>query len=180
MGSHPFHVAVRVLNVDDTLARIGRRHSSYRSPSPAVREPETCILHGGIALISPIRISRWREVAGMAFWGLIMSKAGKRRFCPAVQREISPAECGDNRGSRYACPAECAFNPFAPANYTDFLELEKNVDGKATEWLARDRPELEREIQRAVSARSPHALHATLVWHMHFAQDTQRQTCAQR
>jgi hypothetical protein len=74
----------------------------------------------------------------MAFLPSLMSKVAKRRFCPAVQREISSAECGENRGSRYACPPECSFSPVAPANYIQLLELEETVDREALDWLARD------------------------------------------
>jgi hypothetical protein len=57
-----------------------------------------------------------------------MSKAAKQRFCPAGQRSISPAECGEFRGSRYACPADCLYSPLATANYGMLLALEKGVD----------------------------------------------------
>jgi len=112
-----------------------------------------------------------------------MSKVAKRRLCPAVAREISSAECGENRGSRYACPAECSFSPFAPANYSQLLELEEIVDGEALAWLARDtadRAALDREVQRAIGAKSHQALHALLVWRIHFARDAAGLTCAQR
>ena len=52
-----------------------------------------------------------------------MSKATQQRFCPAVQREISTAECGENRQSKYACPANCEFNHFAPMNFDMYFEL---------------------------------------------------------
>ncbi|MFT4586276.1 MAG: hypothetical protein ACI9VS_000779 [Candidatus Binatia bacterium] len=60
-----------------------------------------------------------------------MAKNSKRRDCPAAGREISSAECGQNRQSRYACPADCPHSPFAPENYDQFLELEEGLNTKA-------------------------------------------------
>lgn len=57
-----------------------------------------------------------------------MGKASKRRLCPAVGREITPVECGTNRGVNYECPPECPFCPWSPDNYDDFLEIEKRID----------------------------------------------------
>ncbi|HZM03135.1 MAG TPA: hypothetical protein VFC44_08925 [Candidatus Saccharimonadales bacterium] len=92
-----------------------------------------------------------------------MSKAAKHRFCPAVQREISAAECGQNRGSRYACPSACLYSPLAPANYSLLLELESEVDRKSAERFAaeeRKSPELQKLVQQISFATSPHAYHA--------------------
>jgi len=47
-----------------------------------------------------------------------MSQASKHRLCPALGREILRSECGENRHSRYACPATGPHNPFALENYT--------------------------------------------------------------
>ena len=51
-----------------------------------------------------------------------MGQSKKRRSCPVAGRDISSAECGENRHSRYACPAACPFNPFAVTQYTALLE----------------------------------------------------------
>lgn len=67
-----------------------------------------------------------------------MAKSSKRRHCPAVGREISSAECGQNRESKYACPADCPHSPFAPENYDQFLDLEERVNTKAFERLFAD------------------------------------------
>ena len=42
----------------------------------------------------------------------LMGEAKKRRHCPAIGREISAADCGENRQSRHACPESCEHNPF--------------------------------------------------------------------
>jgi hypothetical protein len=92
-----------------------------------------------------------------------MSKTAKQRFCPAVRRQISSAECGENRGSRYACPSDCLFSPLACANYELLLELESEVDRKSEERLIaeeRDSPALRKTSQLASAANSPHAWHA--------------------
>jgi hypothetical protein len=57
-----------------------------------------------------------------------MSKASKQRPCPALGQSITPATCGEQRESRLKCPADCAYNPFNPANYSGLLEIEDRVD----------------------------------------------------
>ena len=52
-----------------------------------------------------------------------MSK-GKLRDCPAVNRAITAQECGESRGTKRACPANCAYFPFTPENYESWLDLE--------------------------------------------------------
>ena len=47
----------------------------------------------------------------------------KKVECPVLGREIKTAECGENRGSEYGCPADCPQNPWSPANYGWALEL---------------------------------------------------------
>lgn len=72
----------------------------------------------------------------------------KQRECPVLGRTISSAECGSQRGSRLACPATCAFFPFAPPGYELWLKVEREwTDKAASRVLAtwgRDR------MQRAV------------------------------
>ena len=112
-----------------------------------------------------------------------MSKSTKRRMCPAVGHEISSAECGEGRGSRFACPAACGFSPLASANYSQLLELEAELDKLSLARLdedSADRPALAREIQRATRSNSPHDLHATIVWRFLFQTDASGRTCAQR
>ncbi len=113
-----------------------------------------------------------------------MSKVSKLRACPAAGREMTPAECGEGRGSRFACPPECGFNPFSPANYDELLRLEEKVDELALQWLERhspDRAALERDLWQASSpGASLHALHATIVWRIYFEKDAGGMTCAQR
>jgi hypothetical protein len=65
-----------------------------------------------------------------------MSKSSKLRPCPALGRDISPADCGEPRQSRLACPADCPHNPFGPAHYSQLLEIEDRLDTKSLERLA--------------------------------------------
>jgi hypothetical protein len=112
-----------------------------------------------------------------------MSKSAKRRMCPAAGHEISSAECGDGRGSRFACPADCGFSPLASANYSQLLELEAELDQLSLTRLdeeSADRPALAREMQRATRSQSPHDLHATIVWRFLYQTDASGRTCAQR
>lgn len=112
-----------------------------------------------------------------------MSKASKKRSCPAVGHEISSGECGANRVSRYDCPADCPYLPFAPANYSQLLELEGRVDNESMGWLikdATDRPAMERALQKARYNPSSHALHAFFEWNLFFTCDQNGRTCAER
>src|SRR5262245_2572677 len=64
-----------------------------------------------------------------------MSASQKHRFCPALNRQITSAECGENRNSQYRCPESCVFNPFAPQNYSQALEAEARFDDLALRSL---------------------------------------------
>ncbi len=85
-----------------------------------------------------------------------MSKAdSKHRPCPAAGREISSAECGENRASKYACPADCPFNPWSAANYERAMEIQDSLDGKLMRQLAdeaRKDPRLRTEIDNILNA----------------------------
>ena len=112
-----------------------------------------------------------------------MSKYSKRRACPAAGRDISTAECGEKRGSQYACPVDCAYSPLAPANYLQLLEIEDSLDHKCMDYLlehASDRAGMERALQKARHESNPHALHAFYEWNLFFAPDSHGLTCAQR
>lgn len=64
---------------------------------------------------------------------------------------------GENRGSRYQCPAECPHNPFAPGNYTQLLELVDLVDPKCMARLKSEEGEgsaFARERNRATRDQS--------------------------
>lgn len=112
-----------------------------------------------------------------------MGKASKQRHCPAVARAVTPAECGENRHSHYACPPECPHNPFAPSGYDQVLALEGELDRKSV-FALRDDP-----VQRAArnlvmhaasASSSGHAAHAGTVWKMFFRRDEGGRTFAQR
>lgn len=112
-----------------------------------------------------------------------MSKTSKNRACPAVGREISVSECVAHRHSSYACPAECPHNPFAPANYSRFLELEGKLDRQSMDYLmehATDRPAMEKALHQAHSHPSLHAMHAWYEWNLFFAPGADGLTCCQR
>jgi hypothetical protein len=112
-----------------------------------------------------------------------MSKASKKRACLAVGREISPADCGENRVSRQACPADCVHLPFAPANYSQLLEIEEKLDHQCMDFLlgsSPDRAAMERALQQARHDPSPHALHAFYEWNLFFQYGADGRTCAER
>lgn len=111
-----------------------------------------------------------------------MSKASKQRPCPALGREISSADCGEQRQSRLVCPADCAHNPFAAANYTQLLEIEERLDGKTLEKLGAmiaDRAALGRDLAKA-GRQGAHATHAHIVWRLFYATEANNATVAQR
>src|ERR1035438_8235763 len=111
-----------------------------------------------------------------------MSKSSKKRLCPALGRPISPADCGEQRQSRLACPANCPHNPFGPANYSQLLEIEDRLDTKTMERLvalAPDRAAMQNDIATA-KRRGLHATHAFYVWNLFFGSDADQTTFAGR
>src|ERR1017187_5741452 len=97
-----------------------------------------------------------------------MSKAAKRRACPAMQREISAAEC--------------PFNPFSPAQYDLFSDIEAGVIRKSLDWFLKTAPNrAERicELDR-VTDKSQIEHHAWQVAEFHYRRDANGQTCADR
>ena len=111
-----------------------------------------------------------------------MSKASKQRSCPALGRNITPADCGEQRQSRIACPTDCPHNPFAPANYSRLLEIEDRLDAKTLERFSAQTPApgpMENESDRA-NLRSLHEHHAFFVWQLFFATDANNTTFARR
>ena len=112
-----------------------------------------------------------------------MSKASKKRFCPAVNHDISAAECGENRGSRYVCPGECKFNPFGPGNYDLALEMDEALNAKMTGYLARilkDVRAFDREMEKVAMTSGPHGVNAHFTWKFFLERDAEGLTIAQR
>lgn len=88
----------------------------------------------------------------MLIWiGLVFRMASnpKKRDCPALGKIIKRNDCGENRVSRYACPASCEFNPFGLANYTELLELEAALDNRMVTFLS-SLPEFSGRIEAAL------------------------------
>lgn len=72
-----------------------------------------------------------------------MGQAKKnKRDCPVAGRVITPVECGESRASRYACPASCPHNPWAPENYEHSLAIEDELNEKLIRRLAHENPGL--------------------------------------
>ena len=111
-----------------------------------------------------------------------MSKVSKLRHCPALGRGISPADCGEQRQGRLACPADCSHNPFNPANYSQLLEIEDRFDAKSVERLlasASDAEAMKADIVRA-KAQGIHAIQAFFTWKLFIAEDADKTTFARR
>ena len=109
-----------------------------------------------------------------------MGQAKKRRACPAINREITPAECGENRLSRYACPESCPFNPFAAANYMALLQAENALDLTSMKRIVDEDSTVAAEIFEARRLNGGHGWHAATVWHLFFKRDGNGRTFAER
>ncbi len=95
-----------------------------------------------------------------------MSKVSKRRFCPALKCEITPAECGEKRNTSFVCPPDCGFNPFAASNYDRLLEIEAELDKLSLHWAVakdKDHSRMIRELERAFDAENPAKSNARLI-----------------
>ncbi len=102
---------------------------------------------------------------------LKMGQAKKRRSCPAVSREITSAECGENRLSRYACPESCPFNPFSAAGYAALLEAEEALDLTSVKRLAGEDAVVTDAFFEARRLNADHGWQAAIVWHLFFKRD---------
>ena len=109
-----------------------------------------------------------------------MGEAKKRRLCPAVGREITSAECGENRHSRYACPESCEHNPFRLSAYSQLLEIEDRLDLTTVKRLAAEDNVAREAILAAVRSNPDLGLHAVSAWQVFFRRDASGRTFAER
>lgn len=112
-----------------------------------------------------------------------MGQANKKKMdCPAIGRRIKPAECGENRVSKYGCPADCPHNPWSLANYDRALEINNRL---AEKMFSRLRAE---HVEKHGYAQSPPADEdstgsATLIWaceQLFCKKDSEGRTFAER
>jgi hypothetical protein len=112
-----------------------------------------------------------------------MGKASKHRPCPALHREISPAECGDGRNRRIECPASCPFNPFNPECYDTLLAIESALDVASLRRLfeeSRDPAALEGKLRATARDDDSLEVHAFLMQQLYFERDAAGLTCVER
>ncbi len=109
-----------------------------------------------------------------------MGQSKKLRPCPAAGRDITAAECGENRHHRYACPATCPFDPFAAANYTGLLATEDVLDHALLKRLVAEDPGAPARIDAARRANAGHGWHAAVAWQLFFKRDEQGRTLVER
>jgi hypothetical protein len=114
-----------------------------------------------------------------------VSKSKKHlRECPALGREITSAECGTGRGSAYACPADCPFFPFTPANYDQHGEIESRLITKTYERAARLMSSAERDRVRwkieGQQGDDVLASHSRFAWSYHWERDADGRTFGER
>lgn len=112
-----------------------------------------------------------------------MSSSKKHRPCPATGRTIPAAECGANRVLRYACPPDCVFNPFAPANYDQLSALEDHATeaamGRLHEELRTSRAG-EATLARLASLQDLGEADQECLWLFHGERDADGRTLLQR
>lgn len=112
-----------------------------------------------------------------------MNKASKQRDCPATGQVISISECVAKRHNPYACPATCPHDPFAPANYSRFLEMEDKLNRKTMDYLLAhgpDRAAMDKAFQQISHHPNVHAMHAWFSWNLFFAAGPDGLSCAER
>lgn len=111
-----------------------------------------------------------------------MSKATKHRPCEATQRVISAAECGQNRISRYNCPANCPFNPFSPTQYDSFEEIEARLLSKTLDRFVNESPDRVRTLTQLTQLldRSEIEFSHYQIQEIYFKRDAQGRTWAER
>jgi len=112
-----------------------------------------------------------------------MSQSDKRRQCPAVNRSISRAECGEHRITRYACPVDCPFHPFGTARYDELLDLQTRLFKAALERLrdeAIDPFAYHRDLNQLMNDPTDHGAPAWMNWRLLFQRDADGQTAMER
>jgi hypothetical protein len=100
-----------------------------------------------------------------------MGKKTKMRECPAAGHAITSAECGAGRHAMYVCPEHCAFNPFATANYEQYLKIENAADEKFFRFLLENIPnrsQFEAGLKPLVGDRPDSELFCYLAWHGYY------------
>lgn len=60
-----------------------------------------------------------------------------QRPCPALKGFLLPPDCGTQRGSKWDCPADCPFYPFAISGYDSWLKLDESWGRKAMAYVDR-------------------------------------------
>ena len=112
-----------------------------------------------------------------------MAKQSKHRMCLAVGHDITSAECGENRNSRYTCPDDCAFNPLASANYLSYLEQETRMYEQCMLWLkshAENQADFRSCMQKVLECENPANVSIGLVHQMFIKREASGQTAADR
>lgn len=97
---------------------------------------------------------------------------------------ITAAECGTTRGSARACPVECPFFPFTPANYDQHGEIESRLIQKTYEraaWLMTD-AQREKMLRVLDDTAGDEVLvnHARFAWLYHIERDADGRTFGDR
>lgn len=106
-----------------------------------------------------------------------MAQAKKRRACPVIGDEISSAECGEHRVSKYACPQTCEFNPFSLPNYPALLDAEGRLDDLCGRRVIDQGDDAAHaRLRRKAESSSVHGLHAAICWELFFATDVRDRT----
>jgi hypothetical protein len=109
-----------------------------------------------------------------------MGEAKKRRHCPALGRDISAGDCGENRLSRHACPESCEHNPFGVSAYSRLLEIEDRLDLITVKRLATENDAARRAILAAGREDRMLRMNSVSIWQIFFRLDAAGRTFAER
>ncbi|MFA5264484.1 MAG: hypothetical protein WC378_11725 [Opitutaceae bacterium] len=115
-----------------------------------------------------------------------MGKNTRLRTCPALQRDISPADCGAQRHSSISCTDTCVFNPFSAANYMTLLEIEDRADGALMRHIVESREDeeglarLRHYAETHSKSKSEVEAQTVFTWHAFFKKDGSGRSLAKR
>ncbi len=125
-----------------------------------------------------------RDAVGRATIPTVSKSKKHLRACPVLGRDITSAECGSGRGSVHACPVECPFFPFTPANYEQHGEIESRLISKTYERATRMMSPAERErmLDELDDQEGEEVLinHSRFAWLYHCERDTEGRTFGER
>jgi len=112
-----------------------------------------------------------------------MGKKTRMRECPAAGREIEAFECAAGRHTTYSCPERCPFDPFSPAHYDQFRQIEQSADAKFLQWIfenVADRNQFAAGLDFRIGDAPNNPYFHYLAWHGVYRKDSNGETCVEQ